>query len=87
MDASPCGGASFLFMRCFFQRRRSAAHVRRCVYPRRCRGLTEDVTARGRLLGLWLRLAVETVLRALMMLELKLCPKYVEEHIFLLTTL
>ena len=124
LDASPC----------FFQRRRSAVHVRRCVYLRRCRGLTENVTARaagclvagavahlrsaygkggasvphapsaaascgwgyeecrtagakrrvvffvgmqcdawrcrGRLLGLWLRLAVETVLRALMMLEL-----------------
>ena len=30
-----------------FQRRRSAAHVRWCVYPRRCRGLTEDVTARA----------------------------------------
>ena len=29
------------------QRRRSAAHVRRCVYPRRCRGLTEGVTARA----------------------------------------
>ena len=29
------------------QRRRSAAHVRRCVCPRRCRGLTEDVTARA----------------------------------------
>ena len=29
------------------QRRRSAAHVRRCVCPRRCRGLTESVTARA----------------------------------------
>ena len=29
------------------QRRRSAAHLRRCVCPRRCRGLTEDVTARA----------------------------------------
>ena len=29
------------------QRRRSAAHVRRCVYPRRCRGLTEGETARA----------------------------------------
>ena len=29
------------------QRRRSAAHVRRCVCPRRCRGLTEDETARA----------------------------------------
>ena len=29
------------------QRRRSAAHVRLCVYPRRCRGLTEDETARA----------------------------------------
>ena len=29
------------------RRRRSAAHVRRCVYPRRCRGLTESVTARA----------------------------------------
>ena len=28
-------------------RRRSAAHVRRCVCPRRCRGLTEGVTARA----------------------------------------
>ena len=27
------------------QRRRSAAHLRRCVCPRRCRGLTESVTA------------------------------------------
>ena len=35
LDASPC----------FFQRRRSAAHVRRCVCPRRGRGLTEGVTA------------------------------------------
>ena len=25
----------------------SAAHVRRCVCPRRCRGLTEGVTARA----------------------------------------
>ena len=33
------------------------------------------------------RLLVEAVLRALMMLELELCPKYVEEHIFLLITL
>ena len=32
---------------CFFQRRRSAAHMRRCVYPRRGRGLTEGVTARA----------------------------------------
>ena len=37
LDASPC----------FFQRRRSAAHVRRCVCPRRGRGLTEGVTARA----------------------------------------
>lgn len=37
LDASPC----------FFQRRRSAVHVRRCVYLRRCRGLTENVTARA----------------------------------------
>ena len=29
------------------QRWRSAAHVRRCVCPRRCRGLTEGVTARA----------------------------------------
>ncbi len=29
------------------RRRRSAAHVRRCVCPRRCRGLTESVTARA----------------------------------------
>ena len=29
------------------QRRRSAAHVRRCVCPRRCRGLTEGETARA----------------------------------------
>ena len=34
-------------------RRRSAAHVRRCVCPRRCRGLTEDVTARAVGLRLW----------------------------------
>ena len=36
-----------------FQRRRSAAHLRRRVYPRRCRGLTEDVTARAVRLRLW----------------------------------
>ena len=30
-----------------FQRRRSAAHVRRRVYPRQRRGLTEGVTARA----------------------------------------
>ena len=35
------------------QRRRSAAHVRRCVYPRRCRGLTEGETARAVRLRLW----------------------------------
>ena len=35
------------------QRRRSAAHLRRCVYPRRCRGLTESVTARAVGLRLW----------------------------------
>ena len=35
------------------QRRRSAAHVRRCVNPRRCRGLTESVTARAVILRLW----------------------------------
>ena len=35
------------------QRRRSAAHVRRCVCPRRCRGLTEGVTARAVMLCLW----------------------------------
>ena len=35
------------------QRRRSAAHVRRCVYPRRCRGLTEGETARAVGLRLW----------------------------------
>ena len=35
------------------QRRRSAAHVRRCVCPRRCRGLTESVTARAVILRLW----------------------------------
>ena len=35
------------------QRRRSAAHVRLCVYPRRCRGLTEDETARAVGLRLW----------------------------------
>ena len=29
------------------QRRRSAAHLRRCVCPRRCRGLAEGVTARA----------------------------------------
>lgn len=29
------------------QRRRSAAHLHRCVCPRRCRGLTEGVTARA----------------------------------------
>ena len=32
---------------CFFQRRRSAAHVRRCVCLRCGRGLTESVTARA----------------------------------------
>ena len=31
----------------------SAAHVRRCVYPRRCRGLTEGETARAVRLRLW----------------------------------
>ena len=35
------------------QRRRSAAHVRRCVCPRRCRGLTEGETARAVGLLLW----------------------------------
>ena len=35
------------------RRRRSAAHLHRCVYPRRCRGLTEDVTARAVILRLW----------------------------------
>ena len=39
IDVPECAGVC--------QRRRSAAHVRRCVYPRRCRGLTEDVTARA----------------------------------------
>ena len=34
-------------------RRRSAAHVCRCVYPRRCRGLTEGETARAVGLRLW----------------------------------
>ena len=34
-------------------RRRSAAHVRRCVCPRRCRGLTEGVTACAVGLRLW----------------------------------
>ena len=34
-------------------RRRSAAHVRRCVCPRRCRGLTESVTARAVGQRLW----------------------------------
>ena len=34
-------------------RRRSAAHVRRCGCPRRCRGLTESVTARAVGLRLW----------------------------------
>ena len=35
------------------QRRRSAAHLHRCVCPRRCRGLTEGVTARAVRLRLW----------------------------------
>ena len=35
------------------RRRRSAAHVRRCVCPRRCRGLTEGVTACAVGLRLW----------------------------------
>ena len=35
------------------QRRRSAAHLRRCVCPRRCRGLTEGETARAVRLRLW----------------------------------
>ena len=35
------------------QRRRSAAHLHRCVYPRRCRGLTEGETARAVGLRLW----------------------------------
>ena len=34
-------------------RRRSAAHLHRCVYPRRCRGLTEGETARAVILRLW----------------------------------
>ena len=34
-------------------RRRSAAHVCRCMYPRRCRGLTESVTARAVRQRLW----------------------------------
>ena len=34
-------------------RRRSAAHLRRCVCPRRCRGLTEGVTACAVGLRLW----------------------------------
>ena len=36
-----------------FQRRRSATHVCRCMYPRRCRGLTESVTARAVGQRLW----------------------------------
>ncbi len=39
IDVPECAGVC--------QRRRSAAHVRRCVYPRRCRGLTEGETARA----------------------------------------
>ena len=35
------------------QRRRSAAHLHRCVCPRRCRGLTEGETARAVRLRLW----------------------------------
>ena len=35
------------------RRRRSAAHWRRAAVPRRCRGLTEDVTARAVILRLW----------------------------------
>jgi len=35
------------------RRRRSAAHVCRCMYPRRGRGLTESVTARAVGLRLW----------------------------------
>ena len=35
------------------QRRRSAAHVCRCMYPRRGRGLTESVTARAVGQRLW----------------------------------
>ena len=35
------------------QRRRSAAHLRRLLCPRRCRGLTEDVTARAVGQRLW----------------------------------
>ena len=31
----------------------SATHLHRCVYPRRCRGLTEGVTARAVRLRLW----------------------------------
>ena len=31
----------------------SAAHLHRCVYPRRCRGLTEGETARAVILRLW----------------------------------
>ena len=35
------------------QRRRSAAHLHRLLCPRRCRGLTEDVTARAVGQRLW----------------------------------
>ena len=39
IDVPECAGVC--------QRRRSAAHLHRCVYPRRCRGLTEGETARA----------------------------------------
>ena len=45
IDVPECAGVC--------QRRRSAAHMRRCVYPRRCRGLTEGETARAVRLRLW----------------------------------
>ena len=55
MNPPASAGGFFLYARLPLarHRRRSAAHVRRCVYPRRCRGLTEGVTARAVGLRLW----------------------------------
>ena len=55
MNPPASAGGFFLYARLPLarQRRRFAAHVRRCVCPRRCRGLTESVTARAVRLRLW----------------------------------
>ena len=55
MNPPASAGGFFLYARLPLarHRRRSAAHLRRCVCPRRCRGLTESVTARAVGLRLW----------------------------------